>query len=80
MRTKFLDLNKSMERMILTLHDHIGRMEDGQLSNLMTAVMDMPERVQKMELALEKCQSEITAVLVEVFNLRMTNGIATKGR
>jgi len=79
-KQEFRDIHKTVERTGLGIHDHIDHMESGQLSKLMTAMMDMTERVKKMETALEKCQSELLDLEVEISNLQTSIEIATKGR
>jgi len=79
-KQEFRDVQKTVERTGLGLHDHIEHMESGQLSKLMTAMVDMTERVRKMEIALEKCQAEILDLGVEISNLQTSIEMATKGR
>jgi hypothetical protein len=79
-KKSFIDMQRTVERTGLGLHDHIDHLEGGQLSKLMTAMLDMTERVRKMEIAIERCQSEITGLEVDIGNLQTTIEIATKGR
>jgi len=80
MKKAFFDMQRSVERTGLGIHDHIDHLEGGQLSKLMTAMLDMTERVRKMEMAIVRCQSEITDLGVEIANLQTSIDIATKGR
>jgi hypothetical protein len=80
MKKSFVDTQRTVERTGLGLHDHIDHLEGGQLSKLMTAMQDMTERVRKMEIAIERCQSEITGLGVDIADLRTTIELATKGR
>jgi hypothetical protein len=79
-RKKFRDLTKTVERMAHVVHDRIDRMDMGHISNLMTAMLDMTERVRKMELSLEKYEKELLDLEVEISNLQTKIEIATKGR
>jgi len=79
-KREFRDVQKTVERTGLGLHDHLDHMESGQISKLMTAIIDMTERVRKMEITLQKCQDEITDLGVEISNLQTSIEIATKGR
>ena len=80
MKKSFFDMQRTIERTGLGVHDHIDHLEGGQLSKLMTAMLDMTERVRKMELAIERCRSEITDLGVEIANLQTSIDMATKGR
>jgi hypothetical protein len=80
LKKSFTDLQKSVERTGLGLHDHIDHLEGGQLSKLMTEILDMTERVRKMEIAIDRCQAEIVEVQVDIFKLQTSIDIATKGR
>jgi hypothetical protein len=79
-KQEFREIHKTVERTGLGIHDHIDHMESGQLSKLMTAVMDMTERVRKMEKALEKSEAQLLDLGVEISNLQKAIEIATKGR
>ena len=46
----------------------------------MTAILDMTERVRKMELAIERCQSDIMELGVEIADLQTRIEMATRGR
>lgn len=76
----FADTQKAVQRTGLGIHDHIDHLEGGQLSKLMTAILDMTERVRRMEIAIDRCQSEITELCVDVSNLQTSIEIATKSR
>jgi len=80
MTKAFGDMERTVERTGLGLHDHLDHMEGGQLSKLMTAILDMTERVRKMELAIERCQSEITELGVAIADLQTRVEMATRGR
>jgi len=80
MKKLFSDMQQTVERTGLGLHDHIDHLEAGQLSKLMTAVLDMTERIRKMEIALDRCQSKITELGIDLSNLQTTIEMATKGR
>jgi len=79
-KKEFKDIQKSVERTGLGIHDHLDHMEGGQLSKIMTAIYEMTDRVRKMEIALEKSQEEITGLALEVSNLQTSIEMATKGR
>ena len=80
MRKSFDDMERTVERTGLGLHDHLDHMEEGQLSKVMTAILDMTERVRKMELAIECCQSEISELGVDIADLQTRIEMATHGR
>ena len=80
MRKGFGDMERTVERTGLGLHDHIDHLEGGQLSKVMTAILDMTERVRKMELAIERCQTEITQLGVDIADLQTRIEMATQGR
>lgn len=80
MKKSFFEMQRTVERTSLGLHDHIDHLEGGQLSKLTTAMADMTERVRRMEIAIERCQSEITDLGVEISNLQTSIEMATKGR
>jgi hypothetical protein len=74
------DVQRTVERQTLGLHDHIDHLEGGQLSKMVTAMADMTERVRKMELAIDRCHVEITDLAVEISRLQTSIEMATKGR
>jgi hypothetical protein len=80
MKKAFGDMERTVERTGLGLHDHLDHMEGGQLSKVMTAILDMTERVRKMELAIGRCQSEITQLDVDIADLQTRVEMATRGR
>jgi len=80
LRKSFGDMQRTVERTGLGLHDHIDHLEGGQLSKVMTAILDMTERIRKMEIAINKCQSEITEIAVDLGDLQTSLEMATKGR
>ncbi len=80
MKKAFVDLQRTVERTGLGLHDHVDHLEGGQLSKIMTAILDMTERVRKIEIAIDRCQSEIRELAVDVSDLQASIEMATKGR
>jgi hypothetical protein len=74
------DMQRAVERTGLGLHDHIDHLEGGQLSKVMTAILDMTERIRKMEIAIDRCQSEIMEMVVDIGDLQTSIEMATKGR
>ena len=80
MKKAFVDLQRTVERTGLGLHDHVDHLEGGQLSKIMTAILDITERVRKMEIAIDRCQSEIRELVVDVSDLQVSIEMATKGR
>lgn len=79
-KKSLFEVQRTVERNSLGLHDHIDHLEGGQLSKLMTAMADMTERVRRMEIAIQRCQSEISDLSIEISNLETSIEIATKGR
>jgi len=80
LKKSFGDMQRAVERTGLGLHDHIDHLEGGQLSKVMTAILDMTERIRKMEIAIDRCQSEITELVVDIDDLQTSIETATKGR
>ena len=79
-REGFKEIQKSVERTGLGLHDHVDHMESGQLSKLMTSILDMTERIRKMEIAVKECQSAISDLKIEISDLQNSTDIGIKGR
>jgi chromosome segregation ATPase len=73
-------INEHIDRFSKAVHDHISRLEEGQLDKMSTSLQDLSERVRAMEQAIEQCKKDISDLALEISNLDTTIKVATSER